>query len=282
MDEESEEDRGCAEPERPIVLRDEVQEPGGRRHQRGVDDEAEDPQLRRDRERRRMGLVAFRRQLCLRLFLARLRLSADAHADERVVFERDPRDPRETRPAARRLPGGVTHRGRCDERTAGEDRDDGTDGDHAAQHAAAEDERDGDGDGEERRVARLGVRGQQSEEQETDECSREPEANAREPRRDEQHTDRDHDVTAENARILEQRRHAKVGRVRIRPRDVAREQVAVCEALEERGGREERAERDECGRERAGVPGAVRRADDHHDERREREEEEEELDASCP
>ena len=234
-----------------------------------------------------MRAVALGGELRVCLVPARLWLAADSDTDERMVREDDPRHACEPRAPARRLARGVADRVRSDERRSGEHAGRSAHEQHAPQSRPTEDVRDRNADREERDEARLRIREEETGPQEREQRGSGPEADPAEPDRDEQHRDRDHDVTAEDARVLEQRGDAEVRRVRVRPLDVPCQQMPVGHALEEGDGGEEAGKRNERRRERAWVPFAPRRAANDDDEGGEGEEKEEELDAAlaqiaCP
>jgi hypothetical protein len=99
--EEGREDRGEAEPDRPLAVRHRQQRAPGARKEREVGDDADQAQLGRDRQRGRVRVVAARGEIGRGLFPACLRLRADADSDEGVVAEDLPRHRHEAGAIAR-------------------------------------------------------------------------------------------------------------------------------------------------------------------------------------
>ena len=251
MHEEGEEDRRGSESQSSIQTGQQQEQPCGPGEQSRVRKQADDAELGCDRQRRRVRAVALCGELCLRLVLARLRLAADPDPDHGMIREDDPRHPGEPRPATRRLARGVVHRGGGDKNRSCENEGDTADEQHAPQLRPSQQVRHRDADREERDEARLRIGEEQSRPEKGDERRPCPEADPAQPDRDEENGDRNHDVSAEDARILEERRDAEVRRVCVRARDITGKEVSVRQALEERNGREHSGERDERRRKRA-------------------------------
>ena len=135
--------------------------------------------------------------------------------------------------------------GPAGDRPRGEDPDDRRDDDDAAAHAVADGDRDQERHREEDGHARLRVGEVQAGEDERDDRRRDEEADLPEPEEHEQHADREHQVAAVDARVLEHRGHPEERRVGVRDPQVVREEEGAGLLLPEADPREGDGEPDE-------------------------------------
>ena len=245
-----------------------------------VGGEAHDAELREHGERRRVRGVAPRRASPGRLG-TRLRLAADPDARDGPLLERVEGDLDEPRAPARDIARRAAVGCRPGD-SRGDDRRDERAGDENDPRApVASHERDAERHDEERDEARLRVRVVEAPEEERDEGGRRDPVDGTSPPdedRDEQHGDRNDEVPAVQARILEERRDPEERRVGVRHLDVAGEEERARLRLPDPDRGEQGPECDERDEERAGQPAREWRPRDHGEPGDEREDEERERD----
>ena len=280
MDEEREEDRGQREPKRRFESEQAQERLRHTGEERCVQREPHDAELGRDRERRGVGDEEGRRAAVGGKSLACAWLRAKAHADEGVLGEdaRCQLDPsravaRDT--LGRRARDLVGHEG-----ASADDDEHRRDGRRESDGTVARDHRDEHRDAEERHQARLRVGEEEAREQERHDDCRDRQPGLSVPRHGEHNRDPEHEVTAVQARVAEERRYAEEARVRIADLDGGRvEEQPVGGLLDDADCREEGCERHGGDPQGARHPGRERRS--RHDGHEDDEWEEEVLEEIC-
>ena len=244
VEEEHEEDDREAQPERTPSLGRLDEEAHGACEKEQVQREADHSELGEDGQRRRVRRVLVGRPARLHFAAGGEWLAADAGAHDGMVPDHGRRQRDEPRASARRPSEPGVLRRHEGERAA-KDREGDRDRDHEVPAApVGEQDRRREQRHEEDDHARLRVREVEAAEEDGDEDECVCQAHARKPEQHDEQRDREHEMSAVDARVLEQRRHAEVRRVRVRDTEVLGEDQRVRPGLVEADRREERCEAD--------------------------------------